>query len=544
MADVKELRSEHEYFTQERGTAAREWQKIANFLMPWASNITTKTGEGGKKTKHLYDTTGIDALDKLVSLIVGTATSSTVRWFTGTHDDEEVKADFEFLQWSETVSQRMFDAINRSNYKTEAPMAIRDDVAFGTGNMHVEEVDLEYSKTHGFRGLFFQTVPVGTYTIQEDAFGYVNWTVRDLKLPGREILRRFPKHNIGSESLKQMTDAPHRRYPVGHAIYPEGKNWNSLYYLDIRRNEPEELAEKRYFEFPNLIPRWDKVAGEQWGFGRGHLVLPEVSTLNRARQLKLRQWALSVHPPLLALADGIVGKPRIVPGAINRINVIGALAPFETGNRFDHNAIPENESKLQIRQILFTEQILQFAPNAKTPPSATEVAARLDFLHQLLGASTGRLQDEMMYRLLLRVFHIMDRANAFPPPPAILKQKGGVMSFTFEGPLARAQRGDELRSMGDTIGIVSNLAAVDPAAWDEYDVPMMARDVPRMTGSSRRYMRSPEDKAALQQQRQQAQQAQQQQAAQVQQSEVAKNMGDAQLSTARAGTGTQEPTVS
>ncbi len=545
MTTVKELKKEHEYFVTERASAANEWQKIANLLMPWQSNITQSSVDGAKKTKHLYDTTGIDAMDKLVSLIVGTATSSVTRWFTAEHNDPELNADYTVQVWMEQVSNLMFEAINRSNYRTEGPAAIRENVGFGIGNVHVEELDFAYSQARGFRGLFFQTVPIGTYTIQEDGLGRVNWTTREMRLPGRELLRRWPNHTMGSESLKEIADNPYKRMDVLHSIYPENKNWRSAYYLKkVRNQEPEQLHEQGYLEFPNLIPRWDKAAGEVWGFGRGHLALPEVATLNRARQLKLRQWALTVHPPLLAIADGVVGKPRIIPGAINRIHVEGALKPFETGMRFDHNAIPETESKLQIRQIFFTEQILQFAPNAKTPPSATEVAQRMEFLHQLLGSSTGRLQDEFLTPMLGRVFNLMYRANVFPPIPEIIKQRGGVLNFTFEGPLARSQRSDELRSVGDTIGIVSNLAAIDPTAWDHHDIGAISRDTPRLTGSSRKYLRSPEAAAQIGKQRQdaQAQAAQQQQM--LTGAQTASQLADAQLATAKAGTGPTEPQIS
>jgi hypothetical protein len=168
----------------------------------------------------------------------------------------------------------------------------------------------------------------------------------------------------------------------------------------------------------------------------------------------------------------------------------------------------------------------------------------MEFLHQLLGASTGRLNNEMLKRMLNRVFNIMYRAGVFPPIPDLLRQTGGILEFSFEGPLARAQKSDELRSVGDTIGIVSNLAAIDPEVWDNYDIDMLGRDVPRLTGSSMKYMRSPDARDKRRADRAQQQQAAAQQAQALQNSQTAKNLGDAQLSVTKAGVGTQEPAVS
>lgn len=341
-----------------------------------------------------------------------------------------------------------------------------------------------------------------------------------------------------------MVEKPYERISVVHDVRREKRRFSSHYFVAGRKpllngefanTGTFEVAHQAFFhEWPFAFPRWDKATGEVWGFGRGHLAMPEVATLNRARQLKLRQWALAVNPPLLAIDDGVINTPKFIPGGITRIRVDGALRPLESGVRFDHASIPENESKLQIRQIFYTEQILQFAPQAKTPPSATEVAQRMEFLHQLLGPSTGRLKHEFLAPMLHRTLNLMERAGALLPRPQILHPKLGHIRFNFEGPLARSQRADELRALGDTMAVVGNLAAVNPEVWDNYDMDEMALDASRITGLNRRYVRDIEARDAIRQQRQEAQ-AEQSQLAQLQQgAQAAKDMGAAQKSFSEA----------
>lgn len=547
MVDAKFLIQEQRELRNDRTVVLSECQRIAEYLMPNMSNITTRGFEGYRKTTKLFDTTGIDAMDKLVSLILGTGTSAVVKWFSLKHSDPDVNLMPEVQYWMEDTSGRMFDAINASNYKTSGAESIREIVGFGTGNLYVQEMDYEYNPKADFRGLMFQSVPMGSYTIQENGIGKLCYTNREFSTTIRGVFERFPDGEYSQRTRKLHAEKPWQRVTMMQDVRPNKRRmFDSTYWLMANQSpmsvnasgmtgDMEQCAENFFHEDPFMVTRWDKASQEVWGFGRGHLAMPEVATLNRARQLKLRQWALSVHPPILAIDDGVIGTPRLVPGAINRIRMDGALTPFVTGANFQHDSIPENESKLQIRQIFFTEQILQFAPAAKTPPTATEVVQRMEFLHQLLGPSIGRIQDELLTPMLARVFSLMLRADAFLPMPEILQQMGGRIDVVFEGPLARSQRSDELRAMGDTLAIISNLQAYQPNVVDNFDFDEWARDTARITGLSRRYMRDPEARDAKREEDAQAQQQAQSVEAANTGSDTAKNMAAAQESMARSG---------
>jgi len=546
--DLKFLQQEYQYLISERRQAASEWQRIAEYLLPNLQSITKSGFEGYKKTERVHDTTGIDALDKLTSLIIGTVTSDVLRWFMAEFSEPAINLLPEVQFWLSDTSDRLFAAINESNYKVEGPGVIRDIVAFGTGGVFLNEVEEQFRMTDDFRGLLFKGQPIGTYTIQEDGMGQIRQQTREFRLPAGAILKRWPKGSYKASTLKLMIERPYERLSVVHDVRMGKNRYESTYYVagrtplaggEFANTAQFEPAHESFFhEWPFAFPRWDTATGEVWGFGRGHLALPEVATLNRARQLKLRQWALAVNPPLLAIDDGVINTPKLIPGGLTRIRFDGALRPLESGARFDHASIPENESKLQIRQIFFTEQILQFAPQAKTPPSATEVAQRMEFLHQLLGPSTGRLKYEFLAPVLGRALNIMERAGALLPRPPIMRPELGHVRFNFEGPLARSQRADELRAVGDTMAVVGNLAAVNPDVWDNYDLDEMALDASRLTGISRRYIRDTETRDGIRAQRAE-QQAQSQQMAQLQQgAQAAKDMGAAQKSFSEA-TGNQ-----
>ncbi len=153
--------------------------------------------------------------------------------------------------------------------------------------------------------------------------------------------------------------------------------------------------------------------------------------------------------------------------------------------------------------------MLQFQANGKTPATATEILQRLEFLHQLLGPAVARIQKELLQPLLERHFNLMLKSRALPTPPPIL-QGGAQIDIVFEGPLARAQRSDELRSLQDTLVLGQSLAAMSPDSLDNINTDEVFRDLFRITGTRQRYLRDPNEVGQIREGRLQQIQQQQQ----------------------------------
>lgn len=539
----------------ERVFADVEWQNtwaaIASMLVPHESEIVSKGTSGARQTSAIYDSTGIDALDKLTSAIMGTMFSSVVPPFVLTPRVTELKTDPETLDWTEVVSTRMFDTVNASNFERVAPGMINSTAAYGTGALGAIEVTPQQApEVSGFRGLHHLSLPIGTYVIDEDPWGMVELLTRTYWMSARALLKRWPTADYSRAQRDKLKGEPHRLVQVFHGVHPNGSRrglkWDEWYVLGgidqpvmptlppVKGNDAIVLEQGGYREFPFFVPRWYQSPGEVWGRGRGHIAFPELRTANRARQLKLRAWAKTIDPPLKVLNRGVFGRVRLIPGAENVVRDMNAIEAMDFKIRFDHQAIPEQESKLQIRQMFYTEQLLQFAVDRKTPPTATEVLQRMDFLHQLLGPASGRLRVEAQTPYIKRVFNLMLRAGEFPDPPNALLASGGVLDIEFLGPLARAQHNDELRGLTDTVGVVSALSQLDPNAADNYDVDAMSRDLPRITGVSRRYLRTAEAVDVRRRERAEQQAALQRQQEAIALGQTAKDLGAANAADAQA----------
>src|SRR4029450_9378112 len=123
-----------------------------------------------------------------------------------------------------------------------------------------------------------------------------------------------------------------------------------------------------------------------------------------------------------------------------------------------------------IRETFFNSQLqLPSGPMM----TATEVERRYELMQRILGPTLGRLESELPAPMIERIFGLMLRARAFPPPPDTLlraaAQAGGDLDIAYEGPLARAQRSHVIDSVSRLYQYGMPIAPVEPQALDNLD---------------------------------------------------------------------------
>jgi hypothetical protein len=100
--------------------------------------------------------------------------------------------------------------------------------------------------------------------------------------------------------------------------------------------------------------------------------------------------------------------------------------------------------------------------------TATEIHMRAQIIRQLLGPMYGRLQSEYMVQVVNRCFGIAYRAAVLGEAPESLR--GRVSNISFQSPLARAQKLDDVAAMDRLEGMLGNLVTIQiPGPLDNYD---------------------------------------------------------------------------
>ena len=134
----------------------------------------------------------------------------------------------------------------------------------------------------------------------------------------------------------------------------------------------------------------------------------------------------------------------------------------------------------------------------------------MELMQQILGPVVGRLQSEFLNPLLQRVFMVMFRAGLFKDPPQSLMEGGSKLDVEYVSPLARAQKMEEVFAVERWFGQLGQMAQVDPTVLDIVDFSKIGRMLAKRLGVPGEVMKSEEDIARLNFQRQQ-EAAQQQQ---------------------------------
>lgn len=477
--NAEEIIKRADKLKSDRGNWEENWQEIMDYVLPRKSNITTIYAKGEKRNTTVYDSTAIHANELLSASLQGTLSSSSTKWFGLRLRKKELNDIEAVKKWLQDCEKAMYRAFNYSNFRSESHESYLDLCTIGTACMLVEERSINQDGTWG--GLRFRTEHVSGYLIDENADGIVDTVYRILKPSARQAYQDY-KENLSEETILKATEKPDETIEIVHCVRPgTDVGVDSLFpfiSVYVERKHKKIIRESGYREFPFAVPRWTKATGEVYGRSPSFNALPDIRTLNRAVELALRAWAKDIDPALILPDEGVNGKFKTQASALNymRPDLIGKVSTVPSGARWDVTQIETEKLKESIRKIYFADQLqLQQGPQM----TATEAQIRFELMQRLLGPTLGRLEGEYLNPIIQRVFQIMFRANQFPPVPRELQ--GEEVDVMYNGPLARAQRMNEMVAVQRWLESVGQIAQFAPAALDnvntDYIVKMNAESL-------------------------------------------------------------------
>ena len=494
--DPQQILARFAQLQQIRQPFEQHWEDIAEVLMPRKRGIITrgKKREGQKLTDLQYDGTGTRAAENLASFMHGSMTASTFPWF-GLQTRNVGLMDMKVIaDWLEECAERMLAAFAMSNWDSEAPEAYLDNIIFGTASpMFIEEDEIE-TEGQKFGGLKFTAISLGDAWCAENRKRRIDTVYWLTSMAAIDVVNDWP--DTASDTTKAaartrpystvnilMAIEPRKNIPRANGQRPF--SWDmpyACYYLEPDRRSL--LEEKGFHEFPAPTPRWSRGNGERiYGRGRGDSAYPDVRTLNEAVRYKLMSLAMALFPPLLKDV-GLAGSIRWLPGAVHDVNgkalsMNPPVQPILNGAQFDVAEVEEEKMRDVIKEA-FHSGLLQLPEKEMT---AQEAHLRIQLMMRVLGPGVlGRHKSEFLDPTITRVFGLMLRGGALPPPPQeilLAPSEERSIDVVYKGPLAAAQRSQ------DTLAIDSQMDATltvfertqDPEVLDtiDFDEAMWSR---------------------------------------------------------------------
>ena len=506
------------------------WQDCGEYVNPNRGDFSTiRYRADTARYDKIYDTTAPLANENLASGLQGFLTSPSQRWFSLSTFDDNLNEEYAVKEWLNLATNILYDRVFNipdSNFNSQAHELYLDLGSFGTAVMMVQD-------TPG-SGITFRTFHLADCYIQENDKGFVDTLYRKYKRTGRQLIERFGEA-VPEKIVKISQKDPFREFEVIHAVEPSEtygeplkkptkKAFKSCYIL---LEEKTLLEEGGYDEFPYMVPRWSKVAGEIYGRSPSMTSLPDIKMVNAMMKTIIKSAQKLTDPPLLVPDDGFILPVRTVPGGLNfyRSGTQDRIEPLETRGRPDIGFDLLQNRREHIRAAFHVDWMQ--LPDQKNNPNmtATEVVARQEEKMRLMGPMIGRLQVEFLGPLINRVFSIMMRKKMIPNPPAIIQ--GEDMKIIYTSPLARAQKSSQLMTITRLFESMAPLYQAKPELLDNMNTDETFRFFHHLLDAPAKIL-NPEEKVEEERQARAEEQKAMMEAEQAKvQSEAGKNIAEA-----------------
>ena len=503
----------------QRAPHEQVWRECFDYTYPLRGSGLNQDAidaeRGQSKQADILDSTGTDAAQLLASEIASGTTPANTLWFeyavTGSSDDDAE------TRWFGDAAKTVWENIHASNYDSERLDAVMDAICGGWMVLYIDE-DREAG------GFAFERWPLAEcYVAASKPGGLPDTVFREYTLTAEQAVAVFGEAMVSEQTRKLATDKPDEVVKFVHSIQPRKSPTPGA---KLARNLPVEschvevanqhtVRESGYHEMPVIVARWQRLPNSAYGVGQVYSALPDIKMLQSMWRLDLGAGELAVSGMWIAEDDGVL-NPRtlkIGPRKVIVANSVDSMKPLQSGSNFQYSSDRIDRLQAKIRRTMLADQL----PPADGPTkTAYEYSVRLAVLRKILGPIFGRLQSEELGPTALRCFGLAYRAGILGQAPASLGNRD--FHVRYVGPLARAQRLEEVAAVERVVEDAKAMAEVWPGAVDVIDADEAMRVVGAGSGIPAKVLRDVESLKALRDARaeQQAKEAQQAQAQELQ----------------------------
>ena len=515
---AEDLVREYENLKGLRGNWETHWEEIAERILPRQMGFIGQRTDGEKRTQKIFDSKPQVALERFASVMDSMLTPRQTHWHGLKTTDERLNDDFEVKQWFYEVNKTLFSMrySPKANFAGQNLERWTSMGAFGTGALFI---DFEPGV-----GLRYRCVNLRDLYLMENHQGIVDTVFRCFSYTARQAAQKWGENNL-PESLKKCLENPNKaneKHAFLHVVRPNvsyepgrmdarGKPWASVY---VFVKDKTVMEEGGYNSFPYSFSRYFTAPDEVYGRSPGMTALADIKMLNEMAKTDIRAAHKLVDPPILLHDDGILGggamTVNLKPGGLNvgGVNKDGKalMQPFNSGARLDIN-----EAKMEQRRAAIDDAFLVtlFQILVDTPRmTATEALIRAQEKGMLLTPTMGRQQSEALGPLIERELDLLAFHRMLPPMPPILIEAGGEYEITYDSPMSRMARAEELVGVQRSLEILTPFAQLaGPEIFDVFDTDGLARLTAEVSGVPLPALRSPDAVAAIRAQRAQQEQA-------------------------------------
>jgi len=500
----------------QRENLDNQLQDISNFITPGRNQYQSdmlSEHETSWTREHIYDNTAIVACKRLASFIHGSLTSPYIKWFSLLFRNEEMNTTPAFKEWLEDSEERMWKAYGESDLDNCAAEMYLDIASIGTGFIMVEPGgELEWD------GLDFTAMPVMDTYFDMGPDGMPYRAYRRIRYTKYELEKRFPDMPDEVQIDDEEASSIDAKIQVIFCVYYRDKDAvgdqkvlkpedRPVGYKYVMLNGGVELEEGGYYEWPVMVVRWDKMAGNKWGGSPGQDLLPNIMHLNEVVAQSSEAGLKAIDPPYVGTERNVIGQLDLEPGGFTVVTDMDGLQPLLSATDF---AVVDNQvERLQgsIERGFLIDQITYKNSPAMT---ATEVMERKQIMMQSASTTLGRLKTDFLNPTVMIAFYMMLRQGQLLPPPEGMDIT--ELDVEYVSPMPRAQKADQAMGIEAWLNTMGEFFEMFPEMRDIVDVDNTVRRLAELRGVDAKLMHNEDEvkktRAARAEQEQQMQEAQ------------------------------------
>lgn len=485
MKDAKTILARWSGMMGERVAWDSTWQQVSDYALPRKGNISrTESGPGTNTANQLYDTTAIEAVSTLASGHSSAITPAGTQWFAW-EAPEDIKTD-EADAWYNECSERARKVLGAGNFHTALNECFEDRAGFGLCCLGIMP-----SPEHV---ISFQSHPIGSFCIEEDAEGNVDTIFLRRGFSIRQLVQQFGEaavmenSKLASSWQKFQEKGICSEHPIVHAVFPRLERDASK--LDVfnmpfasvwvAEDGKSVLSRSGFPEMPYMVSRYLKRTGskQQYGYAPFEQVKAAILDANKLKQILGVVAQKQAVPPVL-IPDNLVGNVDARPGGSTVFRANGTALPQEwlTNSRSEGLFEELQDARLTIRNAFHTDLFRMFADREKqmTAREVSELAAE-----KLMPFSPSFTRFTADFQVAMeRIFAILFRAGVFGDPKSlpqavVRRTRAGLVEVpppkvVYQSRVALAIRQAESAAADRLVERAMNLAQLDPSVLDNID---------------------------------------------------------------------------
>jgi len=453
---------------------------------------------GQNKMSRVFDSTATQSTQKFANRIQSGLFPPQQQWCRlspGENIPEDRRIEIQAML--DQYTKQMFSVMKQSRFD----MAMGEflmELAIGTAVMLIKPGDEE-------EPIRYETIPTFFISYDEGARGSVENIYRRIRRPFEVLDREYPDIKIPQNLAKRFENDPTEEVEMIEGTYYD-KLSGRYHYQIISDNGEDELVYRQLDSFPWVVSRYMKTAGERYGRGPVLTALPDIRSLNKTKELALKNASLSIGGVFTATDDGVLNPNtvKIVPGAIIPVARNGgpqgeSLRPLPRSGDANISQFTANELISSVKTIMLDESL---PPDNMSARSATEVQERMKQLSQNLGSAFGRLISETMYPIVRRTLSVMSELGMIVLP---LKVNGVEVKMMPTAPLAMAQN---MEKVSEVLNFMQIAQGLGPQGQLYFNQEKAMDYIAENLGVPAEILTTPEERQALIEQAQQLAQQQ------------------------------------